>query len=98
MEASNELSTPGVSTGSSLHIFINNLDNAVEYALIKSAADTKLRGAADSPERRADIQRDPDRLERRAGHNLLRTNSPRHQDMLESSLAEKGPGVLVDTS
>lgn len=98
MEASNELSTPGVSTGSSLHIFINNLDNAVEYALIKSAADTKLRGAADSTERRADIQRDPDRLERRAGHNLLRTNSPRHQDMLESSLAEKGPGVLVDTS
>lgn len=98
MEASNELSTSGVSTGSSLHIFINDLDNAVEYALIKSAADTKLRGAADSPERRADIQRDPDRLERRAGHNLLRTNSPRHQDMLESSLAEKGPGVLVDTS
>lgn len=98
MEASNEPSTPGVGTGSGLHIFINDLDNAVEYALIKFAADTKLRGAADSPESRADIQRDPDRLERWVGQNLLRTNSPRHWDVLESSLAEKGPGVLVDTS
>ncbi|KAK4811414.1 hypothetical protein QYF61_005063 [Mycteria americana] len=77
------------------------------------ADDNKLGGVADTPEGRAAIQRDLDRLEKRAGRNLtkfkkkckalpLGRNDPKHQYMLgatqlESSLAEKDLGDLVDT-
>ena len=45
------------------NIVINNLDEAVEGILIKFADDTKLGGVADTPEERATIQGDLDRLE-----------------------------------
>ena len=46
----------------SFNIFINDLDEAVEGILIRFADDTKLGGVANTPEERATIQGDLDRL------------------------------------
>ncbi|GAB0207878.1 mitochondrial enolase superfamily member 1 [Grus japonensis] len=89
------------------NIFINDLDDGAECTISKFADDTKLGGVVA-------IQRDLNKLEKRADRNLmwfnkgkcqvlhLGRNKPRHQYMLEatqveSSLAEKDLGVLVDT-
>ncbi|PKU31221.1 rna-directed dna polymerase from mobile element jockey-like [Limosa lapponica baueri] len=80
---------------------------------VQFADETKLGGEADTPEGCAAIQRDFNRLEKWADENLLKfnkkckvlhlvRNNPMHQYMLgatqlESSLAEKFLGVLVDT-
>lgn len=75
----------------------------------KFADDTTLRGAADTPEGHAAIQRDLDRLEKGAMRILMKSNkekckvlylgrnNPRHQYMLGSRLAEKELEVLVGT-
>ncbi|GAB0179328.1 mitochondrial enolase superfamily member 1 [Grus japonensis] len=80
--------------------FINGLDDGAECTISKFADDTKLGRMGDTPEGLAAIQRDLNRLEKWAGTSLIKfnkgkfkvlhlgRNNPRHQYVLESSLAE----------
>lgn len=45
------------------YIFINDMNEEIEYTLNKFLDDTKLGGVTDTPENCADIQRDWDKLE-----------------------------------
>jgi len=89
------------------YIFISGLDDVAECTLSKFLDDTKRGGMADTPEGRAAIWRDLDRLEKWADRNLMRfskgnckvlhlkRNKPMHQYILRitgKQLGRKGPG------
>ncbi|GAB0175891.1 mitochondrial enolase superfamily member 1 [Grus japonensis] len=82
------------------NISINDLDHRAECSISKFADDTKLGGAADTPEGHAAIQRNLDRLEKWVKRNLMKfnkekcrvlylgRNNPMHQYMLRATQME----------
>ncbi|GAB0176356.1 mitochondrial enolase superfamily member 1 [Grus japonensis] len=81
-------------------ISINHLDDGTEYTLSRCAGDTKLGGVPDTPDGRAAIQKDLDRLAKWADRKLMKfikkqckalhvdRNNPRYQNRLGAGRLE----------
>jgi len=103
--------TSGLVWGPVLFNFsINDLDDKAEHTLSTFADDTELGGVADTPEGRAAIQKDLDRLEKLADRKFMKFNKTKCKVLhlrennlmlvatqLDVSLAEKALRVLLDT-
>jgi len=75
MDAGDEWCPSGVCMGLVLfNIFISDFSSEIEFTLSKLADDTKLSGAADTPEGRDAIHKDQDKLKKWACVNLIRFN------------------------
>ncbi|GAB0181297.1 mitochondrial enolase superfamily member 1 [Grus japonensis] len=92
------------------NIFVGDMDSGIECTLSKFANDTKLCCVIDRLGGRDTIQRDLDRLERRAHANLIKVKckvlhvgqcNPKHsyrldREWIESNPEEKDLGLLLD--
>ena len=72
------------------NIFISDLDKCIKCSLMKFADDPKLSGKIDTPEGRAALQGDLDRLEEWASKNLMKCNKDKCKVM---HLGKHNPGA-----
>ena len=72
------------------NIFISDLYNGIRYSPMKFADDTKLSREVDTPEGRAALQGDLDRLEEWASKNHMKFNKDKCKIM---HLGKYNPGV-----
>ncbi|GAB0189509.1 mitochondrial enolase superfamily member 1 [Grus japonensis] len=89
--------TSGVPRGSGpapFNVFVGDGDGGIERALGEFADDTQLRGAVDAPEGRDAVQRNLDRLERRARANRMKFNKA-EREVLRASRRDPERGYRL---
>ncbi|GAB0176341.1 mitochondrial enolase superfamily member 1 [Grus japonensis] len=72
------------------NIFISDLDDGIQYTLMKFAGGTKLNGEVDTSEARVTVQEDLDRLEEWANKKFMKFNKDKCKVL---HLGKHNPGV-----